>query len=80
MQADRDREDRDGEDADEAGERAAEIERRRPRLPRERRADRLGVARRARIAGQQFEQRGELRAAPDRGQRTSGGRRRARGR
>ena len=49
---------------DDAAERTAEIECRGARFPRQRRADGVGIARRAWIAGKELEQRGELRAAP----------------
>ena len=51
-----------------AAEGLSEIDCRRARVPGERRAGRLGVARRARVAGEELEQRGELLAAADRGE------------
>ena len=62
--------DDDTEDGDEHGDDGAEglpeIDRRRARIPGERRAGRLGVARRARVAGEKLEKRGQLLASPDR--------------
>jgi len=61
--------DHDGKDGEQHGDQSAERLSRdtcgRPRLPRKRLPDAIGIERRVRIAGDELEQRGELPAMPD---------------